>query len=118
MEDRMTSTCIDRRKALTVVAAAPVAVVLGSGVALANLGDNRLLELIRLYRVQVKAIHDDCRMRDMEDGELDARCDQADALLDEAVSLPVLTAVGALLRSISHWRNRGVRIGPACMKRT
>lgn len=59
-------------------------------------GNDRLLELIQLYRAHVKAICDDCDMRDMNDDELDARCDRAEAFLAEAAKLSAMTAAGAM----------------------
>ena len=92
----MTQTTINRRHALTVVAAVPAAVALGGMAVLATHGDDRLFELIQLYRAHVKAICDDCAMRGMDDDELDARCDRADALLKAAAKLSVTTATGAM----------------------
>jgi hypothetical protein len=95
---------IDRRKALAVVAAAPAAVVLGSGGALANRDKDRLLDLIRRYNAELAALN---AARDIEDEEVDAWMDRADAILIEAVGLPVLTAASAVavidLFVEQHW---------------
>jgi hypothetical protein len=70
-------THTDRRKARAVVAAAPAAVAVGLPfIDEAGPGDTKLLELIQLYRTHQDALAKDCRRRDVEDEELDARIDQ------------------------------------------
>jgi hypothetical protein len=87
-----------RRSVMTGFAAAVTAIpaiAICTG-AKAAAGGDRMLELIRLYRAQVKSISDDCKRRGMEDEELDARCDQADDILAEAARSPCLTAASAI----------------------
>ena len=86
----------NRRNALALVATVPVAVAIGGSAALTAQGDDPLFRLIHLYRVHIKAICDNCDVRDMDDGELDARCDAADVFLKEAAASPALTAAGAM----------------------
>jgi hypothetical protein len=56
-------------------------------------GDDPLLDAIGRYRAEIAAIN---AARDLEDEELDAWVDRADAILMEATDLPVLTAASAL----------------------
>jgi hypothetical protein len=55
--------------------------------------DDKLLALIRRYKAEVAAIN---ASRDLSDEELDAWIDRADAILAEAVGLPVLTTASAV----------------------
>jgi hypothetical protein len=71
-EGLMTQTTINRRKALAVVAAVPAIAALGGVPALTAKisGDDKLIELIQLYRAHIDAICEECRNRDMDDEEL------------------------------------------------
>ena len=90
----MTQTTINRRRALTVVAAVPAAVLVGLPmIAKADPGDDPLLELIRRYRTEIAAAN---ATHGLTDEELDAWIDRADAILMEAVGLPVMTRASAI----------------------
>jgi hypothetical protein len=59
-------------------------------------GDDKLIELIQLYRAHIDAICEECRKRDMDDEELDARMDRGNEILDEAIAIPAVTPVSAI----------------------
>ena len=90
----MTQTTINRRRALAVVAVVPAAVAVGLPMtAKADPGNDRLLELIRLYRAEIDAIN---ASHGLTDEELDAWVNRADLILEEGFALPVLTAASAV----------------------
>ena len=103
----MTQTTINRRTALAVVAAVPAAVALGSTIILAGRGDDKLSRVISRYRAEIAALN---ATRGLSDEELDARIDRADAILIEAVGLPVCTTADAVavfsLFVDEHWNLR------------
>jgi hypothetical protein len=84
---------IDRRKLLASGALGAAAVTLAAVPLKAAPSDDKLLELIRGYKAEVAAIN---AAGELSDEELDARMDRADAILIDAVRLPVLTAAGAV----------------------
>ena len=86
---------VTRRSVTTGMLAAVTAIpALGLATSVkANPGDDKLLTVIRRYKSEVAAIN---ASGDLSDEEIDAWMDRADAILAEAVSLPVLTAASAL----------------------
>jgi hypothetical protein len=93
---------INRRKLMVSGAIGAAAVSLGSIASTVPLttahGDDKLRELIRGYKAEVAAIN---ASGELSDEELDAWMDRADAILIEAVGLPVLTAASAVVEQ--HW---------------
>ena len=86
------SESLTRRKALSVVAAVPVAAALG-GVAIATFPKDRLLILIRRYEAGLAIID---LNDDPTNAEIEEWHDRAEAILEEATGLPCLTAASAV----------------------
>ena len=84
-------TIFNRRRALALVAAVPVAAALGAVPAFAS--DDELVGLINRYRAEIDVLN---ATRGISDDDLDAGVDRADEIIAEAVELPVLTMAGAV----------------------
>jgi hypothetical protein len=86
---------LSRRSVTTGLAAAVTAIpAVGLSVsARADTRDDKLLATIRRYRAEINAVN---ASHGLSDEELDACIDRADAILVEAVGLPVLTTASAM----------------------
>ena len=81
------------RRSVTTGLAAAVTALPAVGLARAVPADDKLLSVISRYRVEIAAVN---ASRGLSDEELDAWVDRADALLVEAIGLPVVTGAGAV----------------------
>jgi hypothetical protein len=84
------------RRSVTTGLAAAVTAIPAVGLSIGAKADPRgdkLLTLIRCYRAEIAAINSS---GDLSDEEIDAWVDRADAILTEAVGLPVLTTASAM----------------------